>query len=65
MQENKQDKWCPCGEGIIKREARAHERGMVAYSAYLALSKYQEVGLCPAEKAYREAYDYAMGRAPS
>ena len=45
-------------------EARAHERAMVAYSAYLALSKFQEVGLHPAEKAYREAYGYAMEREP-
>ena len=62
MTKNKQDKWCPCDEGISKREDRAHERGMVAYRAYLALSKFQEVGLHPAEAAYREAYDYAMGR---
>ena len=62
MPENKQDKWCPCDEGIPKMEARAHERGMVAYSAYLAMSAFSEVKLDLAEKAYREAYDRAMGR---
>ena len=43
-------------------EARAHERGMVAYSAYLAMSAFAEVKLDVAEQAYREAYDLARGR---
>ena len=43
-------------------EARAHERGMVAYSAYLGMSAFAGSRLDLAERAYREAYDLAMGR---
>ena len=62
--EKKEPTWAQVTKVIDERtlESRAHERGMVAYSAYMAMSEFKEVKVDFAEKVYREAYDLAMGR---
>ena len=64
MGEEVGDNWAQVTKVIDERtlEARAHERGMAAYSAYLCMSAFAGSRLDLAERAYHEAYDLAMGR---